>query len=80
MNLKDLLTGIQVLQPYYEKPDGYHLSAEHDQIWLHSTDRPLSPEDVQKMIDASWWQERSDYSEGFKVTDYDPGESWTGYV
>lgn len=80
MNLKDLLTGITTLQPYYDEPAGYHLSAEHDQIWLHSTSRPLSPEDVQKMIDASWWQEHEDYGEDFTVADYDPDESWTGYT
>lgn len=80
MNLKDLLTGITTLQPYYDKPDGYHLSAEHDQIWLCATSRPLSPEDVQKMIAANWWQERDDYGEDMKMSDYKPEESWTGYV
>lgn len=80
MNLKDIRTGIETLQPYYDKPDGYHLNAEHDQIWLDATDKPLSPEDVQKMIDASWWQERSNYDKDFTAADYDPEEGWTGYV
>lgn len=80
MNLKDILTGIKILQPYYDKPDGYHLSAEHDQIWLHSTNRPVSREDVQKLIDANWFQEDADYEDEFKVEHYDPEQSWTAYV
>lgn len=80
MNLKDLLTGIRTLQSYYTKPEGHHLAAEHDQIWLYATDKPLPPDDVQKMIDANWWQERSDYSKDFMVAEYDPEKSWTGYT
>lgn len=41
MNLKNFIEGINTLRPYYEEPDGYHLGAEHDEIYLYATDRPL---------------------------------------
>ena len=80
MNLKNLLAGITTLQPYYDNPDGYHLSAEHDQIWMRQTDKPLPPEVVQKMIDAKWFQEGAVYEDEFKAENYAPEESWTAYT
>lgn len=80
MNLKGMLAGIQTAQPFYEKPEGYHLGAEHDQIWLYKTDRPMDTEAVQKMIDAGWFQEDVEYDDEFKAANYDPEESWTCYT
>lgn len=80
MNLKGMLIGIATAQPYYEKPDGYHLSAEHDQIWLHATNTPMTPEAVKAMIDAGWFQVDVEYEGYFKVENYDPEESWTCYT
>lgn len=80
MNLKNFARGLELTRPYYTDPDGYHLSAEHDQIWLHSTDKPMAEADVQAMIDAGWSQERSNYNEDMAVKHYRADESWYCFV
>ena len=75
MNLKNFMDGLQALLPYYEKPDDYHLGAEHDQIYVYRTDKPLSANDVQTMRDLGWFQPEQDDGE-----DYDPGMGWTTFV
>lgn len=82
MNLKGMLAGILTAQPYYEKPDGYHLNAEHDQIWLAATDKMMDAPDVQKMLEAGWHQEHDgrDYGKDMTVADYRSDESWTCYT
>ena len=81
MNLNELITGLTILRAHYDQPDGYHLSAEHDEIFLDATQTPLSPEGVQKMIDAGWFQELHDsHEDDFAVVDYDPQEGWKGYT
>jgi hypothetical protein len=84
MKTKDIVQGMQILAPYYDDPDGYNIGAEHDQIYLFATDRPLPPEDVKKMHDLGWFQENMDDEDddgsGEASKTYDPEESWTAYV
>ncbi len=83
MNVQNLVAGLAILQPYYDKPGGYHIGAEHDVIYAYPTNKPLPIEDIQKMIDLEWFQEEADYESGtedFSVKHYDPHESWTAYV
>ena len=75
MNLQDFTAGLQTLLPYYKDPAGYHLGAEHDQIYLYVTDKPLSATDVQTMRDLGWFQPDQDDGE-----DYDPGQGWATFV
>lgn len=82
MNLSEILGGIETLRPFYEKPDGFHVGAEHDVVYLYATDKPLTPEAVAKMVEFGWFQEGAEYDprDGFKAENYDPSESWTAYV
>lgn len=73
MNLNNFLEGVNILRPYYNDPNGYHLGADHDIIYLYTTDKPLSPEAVQKMLDLGWFQESS-------PEEYNPEEGWAAFV
>ena len=81
MDMKSFREGLAILAPYFDKPDGYHGSAEHDQFWVHKTDRPASPEDVAKLAALGWFQEDADTGEDedWKPEHYDAEESWTAY-
>ena len=82
MSTKDILEGISLLLPYYDKPDGYHLYAEHEQISMVATDKSLPEEIVEKLIELGWHQEYSgrNYSEDFAVEHYRSDEGWVAYV
>lgn len=76
----DLIAGLQLLQPFYTKPDGYNCGAEHDILYAYATDKPLPPELVAKMIELGWVQEECGEGGEFTAADYDPDESWGAYV
>ncbi len=76
MNLKQFLTGIQILQQYYDDPDSYHLGAAHDTIYLYPTDRPLTAAHVQQMLELGWFQ--PDQLE--EEYEYDPYSGWQAYT
>lgn len=77
MKLSDILTGISVLRPYYDDPDGYHVGADHDVIYMYATDRLMSADDVARMRELGWKQ-LDDQDEDEPV--YDHEESWSCYV
>jgi hypothetical protein len=77
MNLANFIAGLQLLSNHFEKRDGYHIGAEHDQFYVYQTDRPLSPEDVARLYALDWFQEGKS-EEG--PASYDPGEGWTCFV
>ena len=56
MRLSKIIDGLTILRRHYTNPDGYHLSAEHDQIYLRSTDTPLTPEEAAEMFKLGWFQ------------------------
>lgn len=74
---KEVVVGINILLTYYDKPDGYHCSAAHEEIYMYPTNRPLSSEDVQLMLKNSWFQ-----SEGISQDEgeYNPEDGWTTFV
>lgn len=74
MKLSNFIDGLKILQHYYDN-DGYTIGAEHDQFYAYATDRPLSPEDVQKMRDLDWFQPEQDDD-----ADYDPDEGWSAFT
>ncbi len=82
MDLADFREGLDILSQYYENPDGYHLGAEHDQIYLYATEKPLALHHIKRMVDLGWWQEydRDDPNADFMITDYRPDEGWTTFV
>ena len=72
MKLSELVQGIQILSTYYDDPDGYHVGADHDVLYLYATDRPLSAEDVTRMLSLGWFQESG--------TTYDAEEAWQSFT
>lgn len=83
MKTKSIIEGLTILNRYYKDPDGYNNGAEHDIIYAFETDRPVSPEDVVRLVELGWSQhevEPSDEGEGFRAVDYDPGEGWAAHV
>lgn len=78
MKMSDVIEGLTILQKYYRE-DGYHLAAEHDEIYAFETQKQLSPEDAKKMFDLGWIQvdaETDDYGNA----PYDPECGWVAYV
>jgi len=73
MRLNQFIQGLKILLPHYNQPDGYHLGADHDVIYLYATDTPLSPEEFEKMNELGFFQDISQ-------DEYDPNESWMAYI
>jgi hypothetical protein len=83
MRARDIAAGINLLLTYYDNPEGYHVGADHDQVYMSATNRALTPEDVEKMVALGWHQEhvgRGDYTEEFASKHYRPEEVWIAYV
>lgn len=78
MSLKNFVEGVETLKPYYDNPDGYHLGAYHDAIYLYATDKPLPAEGVAKMIELGFFQEGGAGTED--DAEYDAEASWCFYV
>jgi len=76
MNLKEFRQGIDILAKYYDKPDGHHIGAEHDVIYVYDTDHPVSPEDCAQLWALGWGQEGCDNEKG----EYDPEVGWYAFV
>lgn len=77
MKLIDMIETLNMVLPYYDDPTDYVFGAEHDQIYLYATDRPLSPEHVNRMVELGWSQKggaNEDAPDAYAA--YDPEESW----
>jgi hypothetical protein len=74
MRLSDFIEGLATLRPYYDDQNGFHIGAEHDEFYAYATDRPLTPEDAQKMRDLGWFQQ------GVSDATYSPSEGWAVFV
>lgn len=79
MKLKNLVEGIAILRPYYTDPDGYNMGCEHDEFCMFPTDKPVSTEDLAKLIELDWFQPDVKVDD-LTVGDYDPEESWCAFV
>ena len=75
MKLSDFIDGLNTLRPYYDRQDGYHIGAEHDQFYCYPTDRPLTEEDVKKMLSLGWFQPEQDEDAA-----YDPEDGWSAFT
>ena len=73
MTFNEVLEGMEIIGKYYDDKDDFHVSAEHDQIYLDNTDRPICEEDLQTLDQLGWFQ--TNISEG-----YDPDEMWSAFV
>lgn len=74
MKLGNLIEGLKTLQPYYNG-DGYHIAVSNDQFRCFPTDKPLTPEDVQKMRDLGWFQPEQDDDD-----EYNAQEGWSAFT
>lgn len=74
MTTVNIIEGLKTLLPYYGEDNGYHVSAEHDQIHTRPTKLPMKPEDVQKMWNLGWFQEECEDNE------YVPDAGWGAFV
>ena len=78
---KDVIAGMQILLPYYDKDDGYQTGADHDVIYMYATDRPVSEEDRAKLEALGWHQEGADEpEEEGGLPSYDADEGWYTFV
>lgn len=82
MKTKNIVEGLQILMPYYDQPDGYHASAEHDVLSVYPTDKPMSIDDVAKLVCLGWSQDYDDrdYNRSFTTDDYRSSEGWRAFV
>jgi hypothetical protein len=80
MNIKELARGIEILRPYYNKPDGYPHGCDHDEFYMRSTDKPLPLEAVEELVALGWFQECGPEDEDFTAKDYQADEGWMAYV
>lgn len=78
MKMSEVVQGLQILQKYFHE-DEYNVMAEHDQIYVNMTDKPLSPENLKTLFQLGWFQPGAEEDEdGYRV--YDPELGWTAYV
>jgi len=71
---KQIIEGMQILLTYQDEPNGYHTGADHEVIYMYATDRPVSPEDLEKLAALGWHQE------GEEDGGYDEDEGWYSFV
>lgn len=77
MKTKDIITGMQILAPYYKEPNGYHTGADHDVIYAYATDSPVSTDDIAALVSLGWFQSGGANDDGGK---YSPDESWQAFT
>jgi hypothetical protein len=77
MRLNNFIDGLTTLSPYYDDPNGYHVGAEHDQVFAYATDHSLPKPDFVKMLGLGWFQTTVGGEPG--VT-YDPATCWSCFT
>lgn len=84
MQFSKMIETLQVLRTYCDD-DSHPFCCEHDVLYITPTKRPMSPEDVTKLVALGWFQENGigpadDVEEGEEAPAYDPDEGWMHYV
>lgn len=82
MKVSEFAEGLAILRKTMKDGDGYHLCAEHDQIFVHLDDGtpPLSPTDVQRLRALGWFQEGEEDERDDSDGTYLVGEGWSAFV
>jgi hypothetical protein len=79
MNTLNFMTGLSILMKYKDNPNGYNIGADHDEIYVWATDKPVSEVDLARLYDLTWFQSGIETdAEGNPI--YDPNESWKAFV
>jgi len=83
MRTSAIIEGLTILEKYRDKPDGFNCGAEHDILYVYSTDRPVKPDDLNRLIELGWFQEDAvdwEKEDEFSAKHYDPEEGWACYT
>ena len=82
MRLSNFIEGLNILQPYYDNPNGFHVGAEHDQFYAYATEKPLSEAALNKLVELGWFQPDVEVpdDEEYNAKLYQPEEGWSAYV
>lgn len=75
MKMSNIIEGLQILSKYFDDKEGFRMGAEHDIIYVYSTDSPVMQEDLDRLEALGWMQPEVDDGEP-----YDSDESWGAYV
>lgn len=70
---KNIIEGMQILLTYQDNQNDFHTGADHEVIYMYATDRPVSPEDLEKLAALGWHQECEDDG-------YNKDEHWYVFV
>lgn len=46
--------GMDIISKYYDKQDGYHIGAEHDEFHMYAPENEISEEDVALLNGLGW--------------------------
>lgn len=80
MKTSNIIEGMVTLLPYYDHQNGYHTECIYKNLRMFPTDRPLSEEDLNKMISLDWYQDIPGYNGyNFKPEHYRQDEAWISY-
>jgi hypothetical protein len=74
MRYDNFIHGVTTLQRYFSDPGGFHIDAEHDQFFVHATDKRLTDSDVERMKEWGWFQPDG------PGDSYDPDEGWSCWI
>lgn len=74
MAFDKVLRALEITRPHFTDPSGYHLGAEHDEIYIWKTDTPLSEAEVAEMRALGWEQPDA------AGDAYDPEQSWMRHI
>lgn len=84
MTLGKFMAGLYILSKYYNQPDGYHLGAEHDIVYVYPTGRQVNEDDLKKLFQFDFFQPEVQTPEDCAPEDtwkyYAPEEGWATYV
>ena len=83
MQLNNFIEGLMILQAYYDKPDGYHVGAEQDIVYMYGTNKVIPETVVARLCILGWFQPEvyiAEEDDSFEPKHYDPSEGWAAYT
>lgn len=80
MGTKDFITGLNILMEHFKDPEGFHLGADHDTIYVYSTDSPIAEHNLKILHELGWGQDACVKDGEWLPEYYSPEESWHFYV
>lgn len=83
MKISNLIAACEIIKKYYTNPNGYHICTEHDKFYFVRTDKEMSEEDINKMLELDFFQEEGIQKELYSSenkTEYNPSEAWCAFT